>query len=89
MAASAWATVPKVVVPTKDGRPPQPAERVLLVARVLGHARHGQRVQCLEQQRADAADQHGGEVGVDPRAIAARWRGRPRRGRWRSAAVLP
>ena len=50
-----------------EGRgPAQPAQRVLLVAGVLGHPRHGERVQRLEQQGAHAADQHGGQVGVDP-----------------------
>ena len=52
-------------------RPAQPAQGVLLVAGVLGHPRHGQRMQRLEQQCADAADQHDGQVGVDPPGHAA------------------
>jgi hypothetical protein len=31
---------------------------------VFRHARHGQRVQRLQQQRADTTDQHGGEIRV-------------------------
>ena len=55
-----------------EGRgPAQPAQRVLLVAGVLRHPGHGERVQRLEQQRADAADQHGGQIGVDPAGHAA------------------
>jgi hypothetical protein len=42
----------------------QPAQGVGLVVGVLRHAGHGQRVQGLQQQRADAADQHGGQIGV-------------------------
>jgi hypothetical protein len=53
-------------------RPAQAAQRVLLVARVLRHARHGERVQGLEQERADATDQHDRQVGVDPSRHAAR-----------------
>ena len=53
-------------------RAAQSAQRVLLVAGVLGHSRHGERVQGLEQQRAHAADQHGGQVGVDPAGDAVR-----------------
>ena len=42
----------------------QASRRVLLVAGVLGDPRHNQGVQRLEEQRADAADEHGPEVGV-------------------------
>ena len=48
----------------------------LLVAGVFGHTGHGQRMECLEQERADAADEHGGEIAVDhagpPRREAGR-----------------
>jgi hypothetical protein len=31
---------------------------------MLGHPGHGQRVQGLQQERTDAPDQHGGEIGM-------------------------
>ena len=43
----------------------QAPERVLLVARVLRHAGHGQGVESLEQQRAHPADEHRRQIGVD------------------------
>ena len=51
--------------PDERRRAPQPAQRVLLVARVLRHPGHGQGVQRLEEQRAHAADEHRRQVGVD------------------------
>ena len=43
----------------------QPAPRVAAVVGVLGDSRHGERVQRLEEQRPQAADEHRG-VGVHP-----------------------
>ena len=40
------------------GRALQAAPRVVAVVGVLGHARHGQRVEALQQQRPHAADEH-------------------------------
>jgi hypothetical protein len=40
------------------GRLQQAPERVGLVARVLGHAGHGVGVEHLEEERAEAADEH-------------------------------
>ena len=65
MASSASRTVPNVVVPRKLRRAPQPSQRVRLIVGVLRDARHRQGMEHLEQQCAEAADQHGGEIGMD------------------------
>ena len=42
----------------KLGRPLQSTERIVLVGRVIGDARHGRWMQGLQEQRTDAADEH-------------------------------